>query len=152
MVTNQACYRFHFATRSGRLSLCGSRTPVQAGVEGGFRLALALERTILLASTSRLGTKAIRRARASKRSEALGGIGRFPIARSYAASRLSGNGRFTGQFPIGQALPKHRPGDLGEPLTIIHLPVVESEGLLVQVSERVERFDADVGAVDCALQ
>ena len=41
---------------------------------------------------------------------------------------------------------------LKAPLVVHALPVVVAEGLLVKVAEQVERLDADVCAVNAALQ
>ena len=57
-----------------------------------------------------------------------------------------------GQFGISQALADHATGEPKEAFAFSGLAMVEAEGFLIQVTEQVERFDADVRALDRSLQ
>src|SRR5215210_7767119 len=48
--------------------------------------------------------------------------------------------------------PRHAPKRLGEPIRVLALSLVESESLLVQVSEKVVRLDRHIRSVYPALQ
>ena len=62
------------------------------------------------------------------------------------------NGIFTGQFLVCEPPSKRGARSFDEPTTIISLTFIVSKCLLVKVAEKMERFDADVGSLDTALQ
>jgi hypothetical protein len=68
------------------------------------------------------------------------------------ASRRSGTEVLSGQLLVGQALVHDGAHYMGEAKPVVLFPIVEAEGLLVQIAEHVERVNADVGAFDGALQ
>src|SRR5208282_5283596 len=53
---------------------------------------------------------------------------------------------------IGHATVQNRASDANESLAIIRFAVVVAVRLLVQVPEQMERFDADIGSLESALQ
>lgn len=53
---------------------------------------------------------------------------------------------------VGEALADHAPRDLHEPLPIVADALIETERLLVDIPEQMERLDADVRPVDGPLQ
>lgn len=87
-----------------------------------------------------------------------GRVGRFHFFlprfswRLRLASRRSGCEVFSGQTLVGQALAHDGAHNVSEAEAVILFPKVEAESLLVQVSEHVERVNANVGALDGALQ
>lgn len=56
------------------------------------------------------------------------------------------------EIGIGQALAVDSAGNPCEPSRVGVLALVESERLLVQIAEQMERFDADIGALDGPLE
>ena len=59
---------------------------------------------------------------------------------------------FPDQLTVCQALADDPRGGTNEALAVSEGTGVESEGLLVEVAEEMERFDADVGTVDGSFQ
>src|SRR5580698_5478956 len=58
-----------------------------------------------------------------------------------------------GDFSKGQALSYDARGEFAKAVTVIHiLPIVEPEGLLINVAKQVKRFDANVRSAEPALQ
>lgn len=57
-----------------------------------------------------------------------------------------------GQFVEGQTLADDLTNNAHEATCIVVLPVVVTEYLFVQIAKQVERLDADVGAIDAALE
>jgi hypothetical protein len=57
----------------------------------------------------------------------------------------------TGEFRVGQPLTDDLADADVESLRVSHLPIVESERLLIDVAEQMERFHADVSSVQLAL-
>lgn len=53
---------------------------------------------------------------------------------------------------VGEATARDGFEGAQEPAPVVHLAVVEAEDLLVEVAEKVERLDADIGALEAALQ
>lgn len=74
----------------------------------------------------------------------------FRRPRPWRASRPYPHG--AGQVGVGQTLADDALGRAEEAHPVGHLAVVEPEGLLVQVAEKVERLDADVGSLDRPLE
>jgi len=61
--------------------------------------------------------------------------------------------RLAGQFGIRGALADDLANEIAKPLCIVHRPsIVEAKRLLIDVAEQMERFDADVRALQLALQ
>src|SRR2546427_10385220 len=82
----------------------------------------------------------------------LHGFLRLPRPWRLARSRRHEGAIQAGQMLIGQAFPENVADSFKESAAIIILPIVEPEGLLVEVAEQVERLDAHVGAADRPLQ
>src|ERR1035437_5697114 len=59
---------------------------------------------------------------------------------------------FSGQLFVSQTATNYMPHPKDEALCIIHISVVEAEGLFVNVAEQVERLNRNVGAVKRAFQ
>jgi len=54
--------------------------------------------------------------------------------------------------PVREPLPEQAGHDREEPALVCVLPLVEAHGLLIEITEQVERLDRHVGALDGALQ
>jgi hypothetical protein len=76
----------------------------------------------------------------------------FPPFRRPRPWRASRRSLSAGQVGVGQALADDALGRAEEAHAIGHLPIVEPEGLLIQVAEEMERLYADVGSLDRALE
>jgi hypothetical protein len=61
---------------------------------------------------------------------------------------------FACDFGIGETLANYVRGDVLESSEIIHrfFPIVVSEHLFINVTEQMERFDADIGALQTTLE
>jgi hypothetical protein len=57
-----------------------------------------------------------------------------------------------GECSVGETLVDDALQGVCESLSVAHDAIVETEGLLVKVTEQMERFDRHVGATDGALQ
>src|SRR5437879_6220610 len=66
--------------------------------------------------------------------------------------RLSRKTIFAGQMFIGDALTSYRGRDLVESAKVIIFAIVETETLLIDVTEKMERFNADIGSANGALE
>lgn len=67
-------------------------------------------------------------------------------------SRRSGGRILTDQLAIGQATTRDRGKGDGEAVSIVDLPSIEPEGLLIEVAKQMEWFDTDIGTLEPALQ
>ena len=85
----------------------------------------------------------------SARPEAEGQAFRFPLPCRLAKRRFSD---LASEFGIGEPLANDLTNSEVKALTIGHVSIVESERLLIQVPEQVERLHAHIGATQAALQ
>lgn len=81
--------------------------------------------------------------------QALGLGPRFPRHGLVDGFRFS---HLAGEFCIGQPFPADLSHHYVEPFSIVHLPIVESASLFIDVAEQMEWFDADISTVQAALK
>jgi hypothetical protein len=63
----------------------------------------------------------------------------------------AGDGSISGQLPIGELAPDDALEGGSEAVAVRTLALVEAESLLINVAAKVERLDADIGALQGAL-
>jgi hypothetical protein len=78
----------------------------------------------------------------------------LPRLRTYASLAVDACSDliFACQLAIGYALPSDLMHSRDEPVGVISESLIEPERLFIDVAERVERFDRNVGSFDAALE
>ena len=77
---------------------------------------------------------------------------RFCLFRSFSVNARFWIDLFAGELIPGETVPEYVTHYEFEAISVLHfLAVVEAKGLLVQIASQVNRINADVGALECAL-